>query len=147
LDLDKFDGILCCSGDGLPHEVFNGLAARPDARRALSTVAVGQLPGGSGNAMCHNLTGTGSPSLATLSIIKSVKQPMDLVSITQGERRILSFLSQSLGIVAEADLATEHLRWMGDTRFVWGVMQRLWKKQVWPCDLAVKVSIEGGVEE
>ncbi|RPA82176.1 hypothetical protein BJ508DRAFT_318130 [Ascobolus immersus RN42] len=147
LDISAYDGILCCSGDGLPHEVYNGLAARPDAKKALQTIAVAQLPGGSGNAMCHNLTGTGSPSLATLSIIKSTKQPIDLVSITQGTRRIISFLSQSLGIVAEADLATEHLRWMGDTRFVWGVMQRLWRRQTWPCELAVKVSVEGGVEE
>lgn len=70
LDIEAYDGVVCCSGDGVPHEVFNGLFKRNDAARALSKIAVCQLPGGSGNAMCWNLTGTGSASLATVAIIK-----------------------------------------------------------------------------
>lgn len=70
LDIEAYDAVVCCSGDGVPHEVFNGLFKRKDAARALKKIAVCQLPGGSGNAMCWNLTGTGSASLATLAIIK-----------------------------------------------------------------------------
>jgi len=141
IDIEAYDAILCCSGDGVPHEVFNGLAKRDDAMKALKTIAVGQLPGGSGNAMCWNLTGTGDPSAATLSIIKSTPKPMDLVSITQGDQRFLSFLSQSFGIIAEVDLGTEDLRWMGGARFTYGLMQRIWRQAVYPCDLAVKIAI------
>jgi sphingosine kinase len=64
------------------------------------------------------------------------------VSITQGETRILSFLSQAVGIVAESDLATEHLRWLGPERFTYGYLLRLIRKASYPCDLAVKVAIE-----
>jgi sphingosine kinase len=142
LDIEAFDVVACCSGDGVPHEVFNGLGNRKDAQKALSKVAVVQLPCGTGNAMSWNLNGTGSPSLAALYVVKGIQTPLDLVSITQGNRRFLSFLSQSVGIVAESDLATEHLRWMGEHRFTYGFLLRLLRKTVYPCDLAVKVVIE-----
>ena len=136
---DAYDVIASCSGDGLPHEVFNGLAKKSDAKAALSKIAVVQLPCGSGNAMSCNLNGTDSPSLAALCVVKGIRTPLDLVSITQGNRRTISFLSQSIGIVAESDLATENLRWMGSARFTYGFLVRLLGKTVYPCDLAVKV--------
>ncbi|MCJ1439202.1 sphinganine kinase lcb4 [Xylographa pallens] len=141
LDTDAYDVIASCSGDGLPHEVFNGLGKKRDARRALSNIAVVQLPCGSGNAMSWSLNGTDSNSMAALCIVKGIRTPLDLVSITQGERRTLSFLSQSLGIVAESDLGTENLRWLGSARFTYGFLVRLLKKTIYPCDLAVKVEI------
>lgn len=141
IDTELYDVIAACSGDGLPYEIFNGLGRRPDARRALSHLAVVQLPCGSGNAMCWNLCGTDSPSMAALVIVKGIRTPLDLVSITQGDRRTLSFLSQSFGIVAESDLNTDHLRWMGSARFTYGYLIRLLGKTVYPCEVAVKVEI------
>ena len=146
LDTDEFDVIACCSGDGLPHEVFNGLGKKPDAQIALSKVAVVQLPCGSGNAMSWNLNGTDSNSIAALSVVKGIRTPLDLVSITQGTTRTLSFLSQSVGIIAESDLGTEHLRWLGDARFTYGFLIRLLRKTVYPCDLAVKTEIGSKAE-
>jgi sphingosine kinase len=142
LDIEKYDVVACCSGDGIPHEVWNGFSKRQDAARALSKIAVAQLPCGSGNAMSLNLNGTDSPSLAALAVVKGLRTPQDLVSITQGDRRMLSFLSQSVGIVAETDLATEHLRWMGSARFTWGFLVRLLRQTVYPADIAVKVEYD-----
>ena len=149
LDVDAYDAVACCSGDGLPHEVFNGLAKRKDAARALRKIAVVQLPCGSGNAMCWNLCGTGSPSLAAVSVVKGVRTALDLVSITQGDRRTISFLSQAFGIVAEVDVGTDHLRWMGEARFLYGFLTRLLRKPVYPCHLAVGVAVgdKAGVRE
>jgi sphingosine kinase len=142
LVIEAYDMVASCSGDGLPYEVFNGLGKRADAKRALSKIAVVHIPCGSGNAMSCNLNGTDSASMATLAIIKGIPTPLDLVSITQGDTRTLSFLSQSVGIVAESDLATEHLRWLGSARFTYGFLVRLLGKTVYPCDIAVKVAIE-----
>lgn len=142
LDIEAYDMVVSCSGDGLPHEVFNGLGKRPDARRALAKIAVVQMPCGSGNAMSCNLTGSASPSLAALATVKGIMTPLDLISITQGSTRTLSFLSQSVGIVAESDLGTDNIRWMGQARFTYGFLTRLLKKRIYPCDLAVKVVIE-----
>ncbi|KAF4585407.1 sphingosine kinase [Ophiocordyceps camponoti-floridani] len=142
IDLLRYDIMVACSGDGTPHEIFNGLARRPDAARALSTIAVGHIPCGSGNAMACNLYGSNQPATAAQAIVKGVVTPMDLVSITQGDRRSVSFLSQALGLVAESDLATEHLRWMGSLRFDVGVFTRLFRRKCYPCDLAVKVEAD-----
>lgn len=139
LDIEAYDVVACASGDGIPHEVWNGLGKRPDAARALVKLAVAQLPCGSGNAMSLNFNGTDDPSLAALAVVKGLRTPLDLASITQGDRRTLSFLSQSVGIVAETDLATEHLRWMGSARFTWGFLVRLISKTIYPADIAIKV--------
>lgn len=143
IDVNAYDVIATCSGDGIAYEVFNGLGKKFNAGEALAKIAVAHIPCGSGNAMSWNLNGTGSPSMAALCLVKGVRTPLDLVSITQGNRRTLSFLSQSFGIVAETDLGTENLRWMGDARFTYGFLVRLLGKTVYPCDLAVKVEIDG----
>ncbi|KAL9094314.1 MAG: hypothetical protein Q9165_003455 [Trypethelium subeluteriae] len=139
LEVNSWDVVACCSGDGVPHEVFNGLGKKKDAAQALADVAVVQLPCGTGNAMSWNLNGTDSPSLAALCIVKGLKTPLDLVSITQGDRRTLSFLSQSVGIIAESDLGTENLRWMGSARFTFGFLVRLIGKTTYPCDIALQL--------
>ncbi|RGP61723.1 sphingosine kinase [Fusarium sporotrichioides] len=141
-DLSRYDTIMACSGDGTPHEIFNGLAKRPDAAKALSMVAVSHIPCGSGNAFSCNLYGSHRPSFAALAIIKGIVTPLDLVSVTSGNNRIISFLSQTVGLIAECDLGTENMRWMGSARFEVGVVQRMYKKKCYPFDLAVKVEIE-----
>jgi sphingosine kinase len=142
LNIDDYDIAIPCSGDGTPHEVFNGLAKRPDARRALSKIAVCLIPCGSGNAMSCNLYGTHRPTLAALAIVKGVPTPFDLVSVTHGDQRTISFLSQALGMMAELDLGTEHLRWMGAARFTVGYLTSVLLRKTYPCDIAVKAEID-----
>lgn len=165
-DVDATDAVICLSGDGLPYEVFNGLGRRSDARRALARVAVAHIPCGSGNGMCANLYGTSRPSAAALAIVKARRVPIDLASVTfapfeeaakdgavadsqgspqqqqQQPLRVLSFLSQALGIVADSDLGTEDMRWLGQPRFLIGFLTRLFGRTCYPVDLAVKVEID-----
>lgn len=149
MDIDNFDIVVGCAGDGMPYEIFNGLGKRVDASRALAKISVAHIPCGSGNGMSCNLYGSHKPSVAALGIVKGVSTPLDLVSVTQGETRLLSFMSQNVGIIAECDLATEHLRWMGDNRFVVGFLQRVMSGSKYPCDIAVKVEIDDkqGIKE
>ncbi|KAK3725196.1 sphinganine kinase lcb4 [Vermiconidia calcicola] len=139
MDVDVYDVVACASGDGLPYEVFNGLAKRENAVRALRKVAVAQIPCGSGNAMSLNLNGTDSPSLAALAIVKGIRIPLDLVAITQGSNKYYSFLTQAVGIIAESDLGTESLRWMGSFRFTWGILVRLLGQTLYPAEVSVVV--------
>ena len=141
IDIDAYDVLASASGDGLPYECINGLAKKTNAAEALRKVAVVQLPCGSGNAMSWNLNGTHECSVAALSIVKGLRTPMDLVSVSQGDRRSLSFLSQSLGIVAESDLGTDNIRWMGEARFTYGFLVRLLGKTTYPCEISVKEEI------
>lgn len=140
LDLERYDVVACASGDGLPHEVFNGLAKHASGgKKALSSVAVVQIPCGSGNAMSLNLNGTDSPSLAAVEIVKGKWTELDLVAVTQGEKLTWSFLSQAVGIIAESDLGTESLRWMGSFRFTWGVLVRVLGKTIYPAEVSMVV--------
>ncbi|KAI1179388.1 sphingoid long chain base kinase-like protein [Nemania sp. FL0916] len=142
LDITKYDTVVVCSGDGLAYEAFNGLGQRPDARTALQQIAVAHIPCGSGNAMSCNLNGSHYPGPAALAVVKGKRISIDLMSFTQGPRRLLSFLSQSVGIIAESDLGTEDMRWLGAKRFDIGVIQRIFTKKVYPCDIAIRVEIE-----
>ena len=141
LDENDYDVIATCSGDGLPHEVFNGLARKPNAIEALHKVAVVQLPCGTGNAMSWSLNGTGSCSVAALNLVKGLRTPLDLASVTQGHRRTVSFLSQSIGLVADVDLGTDNIRWMGSASFTYGFLVRLLGKRVYPCEIAIKTEV------
>lgn len=50
---------------------------------------------------------------------------LDLCSVEQGSKPTLwSFLSSTVGMTAEVDLGTDHLRWMGDARFTYGVLKK-----------------------
>lgn len=63
--------------------------------------------------------------MRVISTDHATGQPMkvDLFSFTQGNKRSISFMSQSLGLMADLDIGTEHLRWMGDTRFMVGLLR------------------------
>lgn len=48
---------------------------------------------------------------------------VDLFSLTQNGNRTISFMAQTLGLMADLDFDTEHLRWMGDSRFIYGFIK------------------------
>ncbi|CAG8544669.1 5931_t:CDS:2 [Paraglomus occultum] len=140
LALSMYDAIVAVSGDGIVHELINGLLSRPDA--AEITTPIGCIPGGSGNGISVSLTGNKygySASYSALGVIKGKPFKMDICSITQGNNRYFSFISQTYGIVADCDLGTEHLRWMGDLRFTWGALKCILQGKRYSCEIAVKI--------
>ncbi|AMD20129.1 HCL022Cp [Eremothecium sinecaudum] len=141
IDIDSFDVIAAASGDGIPHEVLNGLYRRPDRVRAFEKLAITQLPCGSGNAMSVSCHGTDNPSYAALSLLKAVEVRMDIMCCTQPsciDSPRLSFLSQNYGIIGESDINTEFMRWLGPTRFELGVTLNIVQKRKYPCEIHVK---------
>ncbi|CCF59294.1 hypothetical protein KAFR_0G02620 [Kazachstania africana CBS 2517] len=146
LDLDKFDTIVCASGDGIPYEVINGLYQRTDRSNAFNKLCVTQLPCGSGNAMSISCHGTGNPSHATLSLLKSQETRIDIMSCSQQKENDcttnLSFLSQTCGCIAESDINTEFIRWMGPIRFDLGVAYNVFQSKKFPCDIYVKYAVK-----
>lgn len=147
IDIDKYDTIACASGDGIPHEVINGLYKRPDRVRAFNKIAITQIPCGSGNAMSVSCHWTNNPSYATLFLIKSVETRCDIMRISRPSCKaghcILSFLSQAYGIIAESDINTEFIRWLGPARFELGVAFNILQRKKYPCDLYVKYFTRG----
>jgi sphingosine kinase len=148
LNIDDYDAIVCCSGDGTPHELLNGFADKAVeggdslAIRALSTLPICQIPSGSGNSMAISLNGSTSPSHAALCVVKGIPMSYDLMCVTRGSKKDLAFLSQAYGLMADTDLGTEHLRWMGGARFTVGAAIRLLGQKKYPCDIYVKYAYQ-----
>lgn len=142
LNIEEYDIIACCSGDGIPHEVINGFYQRSDkGLSAFNKIAVTQLPCGSGNALSLSTHGSNDAAIATFTMLKLKKTKLDLMAVTQGignkEVKKLSFLSQCYGAIADSDIGTEHLRWMGPIRFDLGVAQKTFQKAKYPCELYI----------
>ncbi|CDF88740.1 related to Sphingoid long chain base kinase 5 [Zygosaccharomyces bailii] len=142
VDVDKYDTIACASGDGIPYEVMNGLYQRADRAKAFNKLAITQLPCGSGNAMSVSCHWTSNPSYATLSLVKGVESRIDLMCCSQPSyyesSPRLSFLSQTYGVIAESDINTEFIRWLGPARFELGVAFNVLQRKKYPCDVWLK---------
>ena len=121
LDPSQCDGIIVVSGDGMIHEVFNGLAARSDRAQALG-IPVGHIPAGSGNALAKSILHSCGEAFGALDaafvIAKGRTQSLDLMTVSQpGQADRTSFLGLSAGVIADVDLGSEWMRVLGGFRF------------------------------
>ncbi|KAG8708865.1 sphinganine kinase lcb4 [Ceratobasidium sp. 394] len=136
-----YDALLTVSGDGLIFEVMNGFRKRSDAAEAFA-LPICPIPAGSGNALSINLFGVKEGfdvALAALNAIKGKKMSYDLCSFTQGGETSVSFLSQAIGLMADLDLGTENIRWMGDTRFIAGYLKGVANNK--PCAMTLSMKV------
>ncbi|TSL82555.1 Sphingosine kinase 2 [Bagarius yarrelli] len=149
ISLHEWDGIIIVSGDGLLHEVINGLMDRPDWEQAIKT-PVGILPCGSGNALAGSINHYAGydmclrePLLINCCFLlcRGGVRPMDLVSVTTSPssssassnqngqplppKRLFSFLSVAWGFVSDVDIESERYRGLGSARFTLGTLVRL----------------------
>lgn len=125
-DCSAFDALVPISGDGITHELLNGLASRPDAVHALQSTPIVPIPAGSGNALQLNLEGPQHANDCAWAALAAVKGshlipfsydrheltatclsclgtivPLDLCSVSQNGQRYYSFLSQAFGLMAD----------------------------------------------
>ncbi len=92
-----YDSVVTVSGDGLIHEVINGLLNRPDWDKKTKiagfedvkfreTLTVGSIPGGTGNGFMMSLLERGNENYGVLEaafrIIKGRKIDVDLTEFT-----------------------------------------------------------------
>ncbi|XP_075965481.1 sphingosine kinase 2 [Anarhichas minor] len=144
ISLSEWDGIIIVSGDGLLHEVINGLMERPDWEQAIKT-PVGILPCGSGNALAGSINHHAGydmclrePLLLNCCFLlcRGGVRPMDVVSVTTSPppsinsraaspRRLFSFLSVAWGFVSDVDIESERYRGLGSARFTLGTLVRI----------------------
>ncbi|KAG1756719.1 ATP-NAD kinase-like domain-containing protein [Suillus paluster] len=136
-----YDAIVILSGDGLIHEVLNGINQHQNREKAFR-IPIVPIPTGSANGLSLNLLGLQDGldvCAASLNVLKGQPLKTDLFSFTQGDRQRISFMSQTIGIMADIDIETEHLRWMGDTRFILGYLRAIIARKSCPIELSMKV--------
>jgi diacylglycerol kinase family enzyme len=150
VSIGKYSTIVTIGGDGTYSEVINGLLGREkDGKHLLEAIAVVPLPTGSGNALNRSIlfTNKENSSLinAVFNMIRGKPFPKDLSKITFYEKgkdqessfslkgndnkkrkTAYSFLMLSYGIVADLDINSEHLHFLGELRFyVYGIYYAL----------------------
>mmetsp|Transcript_10705 Transcript_10705/g.11659 ORF Transcript_10705/g.11659 Transcript_10705/m.11659 type:complete len:498 (-) Transcript_10705:179-1672(-) len=120
--IGDYDVVVTVSGDGLIHEVINGVMTRSDHEDFWEHTQLGVLPGGSANAMAKCICATAGEEFSALHsaflIAKGGSSPLDLTKLdTQKNGMVYSFMSFTWAYIAECDLWSEHLRWIGNARF------------------------------
>ncbi|MGC9527152.1 MAG: diacylglycerol kinase family protein [Limnospira sp.] len=119
MDLSPIDGLVVVGGDGTVYEVINGLMNRPDWETAIRT-PIGVIPAGTSNGLCKTLLESAGESYdsinATIAIAKGKIKPVDLLKITQGDRQYFGVLSVSWGLIADVDIESDKLRFLGSLK-------------------------------
>ncbi|KAJ6630848.1 ATP-NAD kinase-like domain-containing protein [Mycena sp. CBHHK59/15] len=135
-----FDALVIVSGDGLVHEVLNGFVSHEQPINAFR-IPLAPIPTGTGNGLALNILGMADGFdvvAAALNVIKGLPMKVDVFSLTQGGKRTISFMSQALGLIADLDIGTENLRWMGDARFTVGLLRGLIQFKQCPVQLSYR---------
>ncbi|KAJ8294043.1 Sphingoid long chain base kinase 4 [Rhodotorula toruloides] len=148
LPLSTYSTLLSLSGDGIIHELLNGLATHSSGqgKKALRETTLCHVPCGSGNALASSLVGSEKVEdvrWSALAALKGQPIPLDLCSFVQPSTpagtREFSFLTQAFGLMADLDLGTEHLRALGDFRFTLGYVHGALQRRTYPCTLTVEI--------
>lgn len=109
------DGIICIGGDGLVHEVVNGLLNRSDAAIARH-IPIGIIPAGTTNGLAHSL-GIHSVEDAVMRIIKMRARPLDIIRLAPldavSKTPVYSVCSVDWGLSSQIDDSARSLRWLG----------------------------------
>uniref|UniRef100_A0A6G1S9F4 Sphingosine kinase 1 n=1 Tax=Aceria tosichella TaxID=561515 RepID=A0A6G1S9F4_9ACAR len=133
-ELTKYRSIMVIAGDGLLYETVNAIMARDDWQRAIK-IPIGAIPTGSGNGLAYTLLNSSQISVTSQTeavrlcceqVIRADRTPCDLVKVRYGKETIWSFLSIGWGLLADIDIDSEWLRFLGEFRFtVYGVLRSL----------------------
>ena len=112
IELDGIDAICAIGGDGTFHEVINGMLDRDDGKR----VAIGFIPGGTGNSLMHDFDCL-DPMQAAHNIVANRKAKMDIMELNANGQRIYSFNIVGWGMPSSINLLAEKMRWVGGQRY------------------------------
>ncbi|KAG0223168.1 hypothetical protein BGW42_006080, partial [Actinomortierella wolfii] len=132
LDLTSIDTLATVSGDGVLHELINGLLSRPDWDDVRQRIQLALISAGSGNAIATSI-GTRDRKVATLALIRGHTAKTDVFAMVQSNRpRIYSLLMFTWGMMADSDLESDRYRWLGGLRFEIAGFMRIFRLRRYP---------------
>ncbi|XP_020600434.1 ceramide kinase-like [Orbicella faveolata] len=127
--LEKIDGVVSVGGDGMFHEVLNGLVIRAQQDAMLDStsrdfqpvplnIPIGIIPAGSTDAIAFCTTGNNDPITSALHIILGDIQPLDVCCVKK-KNEVLRYnvAMAAYGFFGDVMQDSEKLRWMGPKRY------------------------------
>lgn len=129
-DVSEYDGMVIIGGDGTIHEVINGIQQRADCDTLWKTLKIGVVGCGTGNGLATSIAYASQeaygPIGETLIICKGQTTFSDISTYQTRNHSYTSFLTFTWAMVADIDIESEQIHWMGETRFdVWAVLRIL----------------------
>lgn len=120
-DISMYDGLIAMGGDGILWEMLQGIRTRPDSDEVLHKLAIGIVGCGTSNGLAksilHQSMEKYSPLESTFLICKGRTAFLDLSKYeTITGKNYTGFLTFSWAFIADVDLDSECIRWMGVAR-------------------------------
>lgn len=122
-EFKEYYAIVCCSGDGIPHEVVNGFYQRPDFENL--RLRIGALMGGSAcgivSSSCKDFQIQKGQINAVYALTKARLRPLSITKyVTNGIQKVIyGFLGYYFGWIQDIDFKSENRpwKWFGANRF------------------------------
>jgi hypothetical protein len=129
-DLSEYSGIVSIGGDGVLHEIMQGIHSRPDEQEILKNLKLGMIGAGTSNGLSATLAHASEEKNSTVDaaymIAKGKTAWIDLSRYETTNKSYLSFLTYSWAYIADIDIESEAIRFMGFIRFdLWGALRVL----------------------
>lgn len=139
-NISRFSSIVAIGGDGTLAEIVNGLKENPWIKTAEKIISLGIIPVGSGNGLSKSLHFHANRPFniqeAAKMTASTATQQLDLIEVTQKEKKQIGFLAVTLGLIADIDILSEPLRFLGDFRYTLGAIMCLWKNRAYRAKLS-----------
>ena len=108
--LQDYEKIIIIGGDGTFNEVINGIMLNNNKP------TIGFFPGGTGNAMMHDLNGT-TYNKALDIVLSNQKKKIDVMKLDLNKRTEYSINIVGWGMAADINILSEKLRFLGPPRY------------------------------
>jgi len=135
-DISNFCGIIAVGGDGIAHEIVNGLLCKTQQISSISmdvtaeklvsgfnyikpSFRLGIIPAGSTNALVYSMQGNDDAETSALHIAVGDSHPLDICSIHNHQGKLLkfSFAMTSYGFYGNVLKESEQMRKLGPARY------------------------------
>lgn len=124
-DISNYDGVVAIGGDGIIHEMLQGIRTRSDSHEVLGKLKLGVIGSGTSNGLAKSLAYASDELDSALDyaflVAKGSTVKMDLSEYQTKSASYLSFLSFSWSMIADIDIESEMIRFVGFLRMdLWG---------------------------
>lgn len=145
-DMANYQGLVLMGGDGIIFEVINGLLQRPDIQEIRHSLTLGVVGCGTGNGFAASVAYAAKEPYGNLTDVFLIcKRKSFWSDISQFQiqtppndtiQKYHSFLTLSYGMIADIDIESEFVRWLGALRIdLWAVWRTLFLRK-YPAQLA-----------
>ncbi|PJF19622.1 hypothetical protein PSACC_00570 [Paramicrosporidium saccamoebae] len=125
IDMEIYGSLMVVGGDGLLHEVINGLLSRSDWQ-STKDLPIGIMPCGTSNAVARSI-GLSDPVYACYSILRGKKAAFDAMLFEQNGHRFYGHFAFFWGLIADLDLGGDGCRCCGRCRMVFSALYQIFR--------------------